>query len=134
MRKCVCGILLNENGEMLIQKHKKVDAYTLPGGKCDEKEYEKYTLVREMYEELGILVYRYDSVFTDEFYNCEYPVGSGNMMDFHHTYFKIEKYEGEIINQEPEKHPELIWVKPEKIRYLGNLSMCLDRYLKSLNL
>ena len=134
MRKCICGIIINEEGKMLIQKHKKVDAYTLPGGKCDENECDRYTLVREMFEELGILVYKYEVVFTDTIKHCEYPAGSGDYSDFYHTYFKIEKYEGEIINKEPEKHPELLWVKPEEIRKLGKISRVLDRYLENMNL
>ena len=134
MKKCICGIISNEDGKILIQKHKKVDAYTLPGGKCDENEGDNHALIRELFEELGILVYRYEIVFTDIIKHCEYPAYSGCYCDFYHTYFKIEKFQGEIENREPEKHSELIWVKPEDIRKLGKISIVLDRYLENINL
>lgn len=134
MEKCVTGIIMNELGEVLIQNHKKVDAYTLPGGKVDKDETEKEAIVRELFEELGILSYRFEEILYHNFDKLEYPANSGNYLDFSHTYFNISKYKGEIINKEPEKHPELLWVKPENIRSLGKISVVMDIYLKSLNL
>lgn len=134
MKKSIAAVIKNEYGEVLLQNHIKVDAYTLPGGKVDENELEKVALIREIFEELGILVYRYNEILTHDFKNIEYPAHSKNYKDFHQVYYEIDKYEGDIFNKEPEKHSSLLWIRPDRIRGLGKISKVLDIYLKSLNL
>ena len=132
---CVAGIITNEKGEILLERHVKTQAYTLPGGKIDNHETPKLALVRELFEELGILAYRYELIIENKFNQIEYPVGSGNYSDFYQNYFSIDEYKGEITNKEPEKHPELLWMKPEEIRdYLPKISAVLNYYLEKIGL
>lgn len=134
MQKCVTAIIKNEKGEVLIQKHTKLQRYTLPGGKVENSEYEKFALIRECFEELGVMVYRYEELFTENYEDLEYPANSGNYFNFIQIFYEITDYEGKIINKEPEKHPELLWVKPEKIRDLGPISVVLNSYLEHIGL
>jgi len=134
MQRCVSAVIMNDDGEVLIQNHNKLERYTLPGGKVDANEYENFALIREMFEELGIMVHKYHELYTSRFDGVEYPAHSGNVSTFLHVLYSIEKYEGIITNKEPEKHSELLWVKPENIREIGPISVVLDRYLKFLKL
>lgn len=132
IRTGATGIVKNEEGLICIQLHKKLDCYTLPGGKCDEGEIALDAIFRELKEELGIDVLSCQKLFYHDFIGIEYPAHSGNMQDFRHTYFNIISYAGEVVNMEPEKHPELIWLTIEEIKNLDKKSWVLQEYLKYL--
>ena len=87
-------------------------AYSLPGGRVEKNESFKRALIREVYEELGIIV-REDDL---EFIHAFYRKGKDELVAF---VFKCSKWEGEPLNKEPEKHEELRWIDadhlPEKI-------------------
>lgn len=134
MKRCVSAVIKDKDGNILIQDHKKLQRYTLPGGKAHEYEFDKMALIRELFEELGIMAYRYNELFTEVYDGLEYPANSGTKFDFTQVFYEITHYEGDVINKEPDKHPKLLWVNPKKIRELGPISVVLDSYLKSINL
>lgn len=134
MKRCVSAVIKDKDGNILIQDHKKLQRYTLPGGKAHEFEYDKMALIRELFEELGIMVYRYNELFTEEYHDLEYPANSGTRFNFTQVFYEITQYEGDVINKEPEKHPKILWVNPNKIRDIGPISVVLDSYLKHIGL
>lgn len=60
MIKVVCGIVVNDGGEILICRRKKGKSlagfWEFPGGKLEVEENEKECLKRELLEELGLKV------------------------------------------------------------------------------
>ena len=130
--KCVAGVIMNDKGEVLLQNHVKNNAWTLPGGKLDDGEVEREAIVRELFEELGILAYKYRIIEIADKENIEYPYGSGNFVDFNIHIYRIYDYKGEIVNKEPEKHTELRFVKIDDIRKLDRISCVLEAYLTIL--
>ena len=121
---------MNEKGEVLLQNHVKNNAWTLPGGKVDEDENVSKSLIRELFEELGILAYKYRLIQKELVEDIEYPYGSGIMMDFDIHIYKVYDYKGVIENKEPEKHTELKFVKLQDIEKLDRISDVLKSYLK----
>lgn len=115
VKNCVSAIIMNKNGEVLVQDHVKLDAITLPGGKIDPNEKTEFAFIREMFEELGILPFRYKKVMTADCGMLEYPAHSNEYFKFTQTYFIITEYKGNIENKEPEKHKALLWLKPSEL-------------------
>lgn len=135
LNKCVVAIIKNENDEILLEDHVKTGSWTMPGGKIDKGEDVNKALIRELFEELGILAYRYREYMQTLIEDIEYPVGSGNFSSFYQNYYVIDEYKGKIENKEPQKHLHLEWSKPEDIRSkYEKISPTLDTFLKSLGL
>ena len=96
MHKSVRGIIFYKDGYILIHRKKpqldgKVrDYFVIPGGKMEKGETIEQTVIREVYEEVGIKVkplqvlLEYESDYNDSiqiFMNCEYvegKIGTGN--------------------------------------------------------
>ena len=86
MHFSIRGIVKDKDKIILIHRKKRQkdqfirDYYVVPGGKMEEGETEKETLIREIYEELGIkvnvkkLILEHYSKYNDsiqKFYECE---------------------------------------------------------------
>lgn len=73
MMLVVAAVIVNEKGEVLIQKRPKdkpfADFWEFPGGKVEAKEDERLALVRELYEELALLLSADDFVLMQEINN-----------------------------------------------------------------
>lgn len=96
MHKSVRGIIKKDGGIILIHRIKQRedgtyrDYYVIPGGKMETGESEEQTVVREVFEELGINVepeeklIEYNSDYDDSiqiFYLCKFidgTIGTGN--------------------------------------------------------
>lgn len=91
MHKSVRGIIKKDGGIILIHRIKPREDgtyreyYTIPGGKMEEGETEKQTVIREVFEELGIKIepekkiIEYNSNYDDSiqiFYLCKYIDGT----------------------------------------------------------
>ena len=87
MHNSVRGIIKKDGGIILIHRMKPKENgtfreyYVIPGGKMEEGETEEQTLLREVYEEIGIVIKPYKKIFEfysdyddsiQKFYLCEY--------------------------------------------------------------
>lgn len=108
------GIIRDKVGRMLLEWHNKANGLVLPSGKANPYEDPYRTLVRELHEELGIIVT--DATLNQRSsYQAEYPIGSGNWVIFDEYNYIVNSYTGVIENKEPEKHKELAWLSESEI-------------------
>lgn len=96
----VVVVLLNSNNEVLLGKRKggyKAGVYGLPGGRIDVGEKLEVAAQRELKEETGVQASDLNFVgFVKDFQK-------ENDFDFIHFVFICRKWQGEIVNIEPEK-------------------------------
>lgn len=101
-------IIKNEKDQVLLQRRQGTKLWpgflALPAGHIDEGENAYEALVREAKKELNIIINLDD--ITDTF-----VVNRKNesLPSYYDVYFEINKFDGEIIINEPEKCRELIW-------------------------
>lgn len=130
MHTSIRGIIKYDNGFILIHRRKPRedgsirDYYVVPGGKMEQHETKEETVVREVYEEIGIKVkpiktiLEFNSDYNDSiqiFMECEYisgVVGTGNGPEFNSQEYKGE-FIIEILNKEQIKDINLV---PEQIK------------------
>lgn len=134
MHTSIRGIIKKNDGIILIHRIKHKDDgtareyYVVPGGKMEPNETEEETIIREIYEEVGIMikpvkkVFEFNSDYDDsiqKFYLCEYidgVIGTGNgpelqSMDENKGVFEpmiIKKENIENINLVPEEIKDVI--------------------------
>ena len=117
MHTSVRGIIFYNNGYILIHRKKPQadgsirDYYVIPGGKMEENETREETVMREIWEEIGIKVKPVETLLEFEsdydnsiqiFMKCEYisgKVGTGNGPEFNSSEYTGE-YIIETINKE----------------------------------
>ena len=101
-------IIKNENNEILLQKRNNTKLWpnriALPAGHIDEGENAYEAAIRESKEELNIEISREDIIDT-------FVVSrkNKNLSPYYDIYFEIEKYQGELTINEPDKCSKLIW-------------------------
>ena len=114
--KIVVDLLLkrkNENGKeeillLLRENTGYLDGYyDLPGGHVDENEDLFAAMIREAKEEIGIDIFREDMKVVHIYHNFR-----NGMLKFG---FSANRYEGRLINNEPEKCKELKWFETENL-------------------
>jgi 8-oxo-dGTP diphosphatase len=100
--------LLEQNSKILFllrqNSHFFSGYYGLPGGKVDDNESPQNALIREMDEELGIIVTHNDL----HFIHC-LAFKSEKNDEIIALVFKINHWNNELTNQEPHKCAELAW-------------------------
>lgn len=131
-KRTIAAIIKNDEGKVLIQDHVKTAAYTLPSGKWerDKGETIEDTLKRELFEELGINVNEFHCVYECKFSDIEYPAGSGNLTSFHAFYYIIDDYSNDVINKEPNKHRDLLWLSSDEIKKLSPKTVVLNAIIE----
>ncbi len=109
------GIVIIDNNLVTIKRTKVKDKkekiyYTIPGGHVEENENYEETIIREIFEELGISVkvneeflhiYNEDLNREEAFYNCEYisgNIGTGTGPEWGEYHEEYGKYDIELIN------------------------------------
>lgn len=100
-------VLVKENKVLLMRKCKEPFSgfYTMPSGKVDEGESFTETVIRESKEEIGIDLLG-DDLEVKHIMHREKSDDSGVWVD---AFFVAEKWEGEIMNMEPNKCDRLKW-------------------------
>lgn len=100
-KKIAVVFIIRENGKYLFQKRMHTGwhdgYYVLPGGHVEEGETLLEASVRELFEELDIIVQPQDL-------NFKLVKPEKTHVSF---FFEIKKYSGKIRNKEPEKHADL---------------------------
>lgn len=121
------GAIIREDNKILIFYHHKFQVYTIPIGKLEPNEFDAENgIKRELSEELGInvseckLVIRKDRFYTRPSENSSYKV----KVDFH--IYEVMKYSGQIVNMEPKKHSDLLWLRIPEIDIFRKHSMIGD--------
>lgn len=116
IKRCITCIILNDDGdEILVLEHKKCKGkFSLPAGTVepDEMNNTKKTAVREMEEELCIYINENDLSLWEEKVPSYYDRIDGHKIYVEDVYVVADWY-GEIVNNEPLKHPNLIWIPLE---------------------
>lgn len=130
-RRVVNGIIINDRNELLVQLHKKVRAFTLPGGKCNENEDFDDAIHRELNEELDINVVDFEKL-KGIYFETGDPENYYNPREYVSMYYKILDYCGEIKNAEPKKHRYLFWVPIDIIPTLHMSAVLLSAYYSGL--
>lgn len=102
-KKVSAVFILEQNGRFLFLK--RTDGfkgwYLLPGGHVDEGERVVEAALRELYEELGIIVQPQDVQFVMVKPDTQYV----------NFFFRVLKWTGDLQNMEPQKHADMAWLE-----------------------
>ncbi len=105
----VYGIVRKGNKVLFIRRCNtgyKDGLFTLPSGHIDEGELPSEAMIRELKEEVGLIVSRTAILPVHTMYRI---ADSGRTyIDY---YFEIKNYKGEALNKEPEKCSQLAWLE-----------------------
>ena len=110
----------------LAQTKENGGGYTLPGGKIEGLEFAKDALVREAFEEVGVVVERTDLQLVHITHRKLKSVVEVIFL------FKASTWSGEMKVKEPEKFREAIWLPADEPheRLTAVLKYTLDRLVK----
>lgn len=115
-----CYVIFERNGKILFVKRANTGFmdgfYGLPAGRVDPGESVLHAAVREAQEEVGISI---------KLENLTHIHTAYRESDPEHTwidvYFRAAPWDGEPINNEPERHSEIAWLEksdlPDNIQY-----------------
>lgn len=115
--KCVPAVylILEKRGKILVARRCNTGYqdgnYQVPAGHVEEGELPKEALIREAKEEIGIVLSKNDLEFVHVSYRPKHDE-TGDRVDF---FFKADKWNGEVINAEPEKCDDLKWVDYDEL-------------------
>ncbi len=113
-QKSMALIIQNEKDEVLLLDHVKLDGLALPGGKMDTGDIDLVgTCIREAKEELGIRLQHVKKIKTYEDYIFKDGVYDGMAFDL--TVYLTTAYCDEIVNKEPEKHKDIIFMDIDEV-------------------
>ncbi len=105
---CAVALILEQDNKMLFIHRGNVkinpDCWSIVAGHVDEGESALQAIVREAHEEIGITIDPNDLTLVHTSY--AHQPAYGEIMSL---YFTCNKWEGEIVNNEPHKHVELAW-------------------------
>lgn len=106
MRQVSCGIVFNKEGQVLMGKRVKATSlfWSFLGGKVEDGEHRYVALVREMFEEAGIVVLEADIIHVTNYDN-----------DTVLYMYVIKRWISEPVNREPESHSEIGWFDLENL-------------------
>lgn len=121
-RPSVYGVLINDNQEVLMIKHK--NKYCLPGGGVEISERISDALEREIFEETGLKIVDSEIVECDDSFflipNENRPVHS--ILMFFHCRFEQGEVNTDNVDQFEKEYAEKPeWIKVEKVIEMSNL-------------
>jgi 8-oxo-dGTP diphosphatase len=103
------GILIKDN-KALVLRDRDEDTFFTPGGRIDQGETAAQTIIRELEEEISIIVKESD---LQEFGTYNHPMGTDTTKMLDMTVFLIKSWSGEITpNNEIE---ELKWIDSHNV-------------------
>ena len=79
--------------------------YVVPSGHIESDELPMGGLIREAKEEIGITILPEDAKFVHALYRAKHDE-TGARVDY---FFEVEKWHGEVVNNEPHKCDDLQW-------------------------
>lgn len=100
------GCVINENGEVLLQKRTDFDAWGFPGGSIEFGETPEMTAIREIKEETGMDVEIIELIGVYTEFDMIYP--NGDKAQSICIAYKLKAVGGEIISENKETK-ELRW-------------------------
>jgi ADP-ribose pyrophosphatase YjhB (NUDIX family) len=122
----VAAIIKNKKGEILMQEHLKYGFWTVPVGKVKPGQTISEGLKAEMKEECNIKVEDFKELTKK---NYVYERKGKDVKIVGHI-IEILNYNGEMKNNEPEKHREQRFILLDKIKKLPYLSDLTVLYLE----
>jgi len=113
-----CGIILEENGQILLQHRKDKDVWGIPGGVMEPGETFEETALRETFEETGLKVenLKLFGLYSGEQGFAEY--GNGDQIFSVQIIFHATDFKGELI-QEAEESREHRFFSPDELPHLN---------------
>ena len=108
-------LILKRDGKILFARRVNTGYqdgnYQVPAGHIDAGELPTEALVREAKEEIGITIDQNDARFVHASFRPKIDP-TGDRVDY---FFEVDKWQGEVVNCEPEKCDDLIWIDPENL-------------------
>jgi 8-oxo-dGTP pyrophosphatase MutT (NUDIX family) len=108
-------VIFAQDGKVLLARRSNTGYqdgnYQVPAGHVEDRELPSETAVREAEEEVGAKISPSDLRLVHVSYRPRHD-GTDDRVDF---FFRCERWEGEIVNAEPEKCDELRWVDPSEL-------------------
>lgn len=134
-------LLRNDEGKYLMARRFNTGYqdgnYNVPSGRIEEGELPAEALIREAKEEIGINVNSDNLQLAHVSYRPIHD-DTGTRVDF---FFSAKNWDGEIVNNEPDKCDELRWIHPDDLPanttpHVKNAIACVERgeYFSELNL
>lgn len=108
------ALIFNEKGQILVQKRKDDGTWNLPGGAYEPGEEPAETMMREVYEETGLIIEpkRLIGVYGGEDYLVTYP--NGDRIAYINIVFECDVLEGYLKLEESESL-DLRYVSPNEL-------------------
>mgnify|MGYP000851689829 CR=1 FL=1 len=125
----VVSCYLENDGDILLlrrQDHKpEGNSWGLPAGKMDDGEDKVSAMVREIFEETGLLIDVKDLEYVDKIY-VQYP-------EYHFIYhsFRLVLKSRPLIKISPNEHKEYVWLSPQaalELELIRDLDACIKDF------
>lgn len=102
---CTVSLILDNNGKILLLKRprRKGGNYSLVGGRVESDESVTHALIREAFEEAGLILKHEDLKMVHVMHRQK------NTESIVHFFFYANRWSGIIVNKEPEKCDGLEW-------------------------
>lgn len=124
----VAAIIKNQRGEILMQEHTKYGFWTIPVGKVKDEQSIEEGLRQEIFEECNIQLKEFKEITVRSY---TYTREGNDVLVISHL-FEVLDYEGEVKNNEPQKHTQQLFLPLSKIKKLSYLSDLTLLYLETL--
>jgi ADP-ribose pyrophosphatase YjhB (NUDIX family) len=124
----VAAIIKNQKKEILMQEHVKYGFWTIPVGKVKNEQGVEDGLKQEILEECNIAISEYKELIIR---NYKYNRDGNEVLVVSHL-FEILNYDGEVKNNEPQKHNQQIFLPISEIKEIPYLSDLTLLYLELL--
>lgn len=124
------AVVIVADNEILLMDHVKFNFWTIPVGKVDAGQEVIDGLKMEMKEELGIDVVDCEEINV----NTKVYNRNGIEVEVIQHIFLIKEYTGNIVNNEPDKHRHITWVRLQDVRRIGDLSHATMKYLELIGM